>query len=217
MKHLFIIPSLCLAASFILFSAPDISAQQRAPRRPVFNLKKFEIDDPESPKNGMKSLSDPENAEKWLQVYCEYEVEAEGGWLDNVTFRWNILLLGGETKRLVLTKSITHDKIEADGRETQRSVVYLSPRDIRRYYNKLNRSIPDSKVVVYVEILSDGIKVGEFQYPRNTVRGLPDKWWQSPLVNRFDGVLLSRTESPWAHADHDSWVPERASDKPVAK
>ncbi|MDT8390788.1 MAG: Amuc_1102 family pilus-like protein [Lentisphaeria bacterium] len=216
MKSFFIIPSLGVALFLVLFAVPAASAQQRG-ATPVFTLDKFHLDQPKSPDFKEKSFSYTETSENWLQMVCEYQVTARDGWLDNITFKWNILLLGAETERLVFTKSITYDKIEADGKAKQKGVVYLSPRDIRRYYSSRNAPIGTSKVVIYVEILSDGIKVGEFQYPKGSVRGVPAKWWQSPLVNRVDNVLLSRTESPWFGMDHDTWVPERPSEKPVAK
>ena len=217
MKKRFVVRSLCLAMVCFIVAGPTASAQQRVSATPVFRLRKFEINSRNSPKTNDDSISNPEKVQKWLQAYCEYEVTAKEGWLDNITFRWSMLLLGSETPRLVFTKSITYDKIQADGRETQRSVVYLSPRDIRRYYDKTNKAISDSKVVIYVEILSDGIKVGEFQYPGRPIHGVPPRWWESPQVNRYPGILLSRTESPWFNIDYDSWVPERPSEKPVAK
>lgn len=216
MKTFFIIPFLGFAALLVTFAVPNAAAQQRG-AAPVFKLDKFHIDQPKSPDTKDKSFSYTESSENWLQVVCDYEVTARDGWLDNITFKWNMLLLGAETERLVFTKSITYDKIEADGKATQRGVIYLSPRDIRRYYSSRNSPIGTSKIVIYVEILADGIKVGEFEYPKNPVRGVPPKWWESRLVNRVDGVLLSRTESPWFGMDHDTWVPERPSEKPVAK
>ena len=217
MKKTFLLSGILSLAALQFCLVPAVYGQQGG--HPVFELRKFHVMQPKSPvydANG-KSFNYTTNAQNWLQVVCEYRATDAEGWLDNVTFKWNVHLIGAETDRLVLTRTIIYDKVEADGKATQRGVVYLSPRDIRRYYSKRNGSISTSKVVVYVEILVDGIKVGQFQFPKTPARGLPPQWWTSRQVNRQENVLLSRTESPWSDMDHDTWVPERPSEKPVAK
>jgi len=109
----------------------------------------------------------------------------------------------------VLGKSIVYDAIEADGKKSERSVVYLSPRDIRRYISARGSSISSSRVVCVVEVLVNGVKVAEFRSPDGRLRDVPDNWWLSRQANRVENALKSRSESPWANLDWDTWAPER--------
>ena len=203
-------------AGLMLCMSVQLEAQQAG--NPAFEFRKLHINQPKSPEfDADKSISYTASSQNWLQLVCEYRVLDPDGWLDNVTFKWNVHLLGAETERLVLTKSITYDGVEADGKATQFSVVYFSPRDIRRYYSPRNASIASSKVVCYLEVLVDGVKVGEYMVPDRLPQGVPPQWWNSRQVNRIENALLSRSESPWALMDYDTWVPERPSEKPVAK
>lgn len=209
---------LCGLGCCLLFALAAGTAGAQQPGNPVFELRKFHVNQPSSPDhNGEKSFSYTASKENWLQLVCEYRVVDPDGWLDNVTFKWHVHLIGAETERLIFTKSITYDKIEASGKAPERAVVYLSPRDIKRYYSSRNAAIASSKVVCYVEILVDGVSVGEFNYPDRLPSGVPPQWWNNRQVARIDNALLSRTESPWALMDVDTWPPERPSDKPVAK
>lgn len=205
---------LILAALFPFLLGQSLQAQQAG--NPVFELRKFHIEQPKSPDYNEDSFDYTVNSENWLQVVCEYRVSHPDGWLDNVAFKWHLHLLDAETERLVLTKTVVYDNVEADGQKSQLSVVYMSPRAIRRYYSSRNATISSRKVVIFIEVQVDGIKMAEFRVPDGRVSGVPPQWWLSRQVNRVENALLSRLESPWSVLDYDTWVPERPSEKPVA-
>ncbi len=185
----------------------------QVPGQPVFEFRKLHVNQLSSPsfQGSNKSFSYTESSGDWLQLVCEFRVADKELWLDNVEFKWHVLIIGAETERLVLGKTIIYDSIEADGKKSERAVVYLAPRDIRRYISARGSSISSSRVVCVIEALVNNVKVAEFRSPDGRLKDVPDNWWLNRQANRVENALKSRRESPWANLDWDTWAPERAA------
>jgi hypothetical protein len=146
---------------------------------------------------------------EWLQIVAEYATETRGsdGWLDGLTLKWHVLLLGGKTERLYFTETVDYMDI-IDGDEHY-AIVYLRPRAIRRHFEEHGRVTPRD-IAVYVEALVNNVRVADFTYNK-TRQSLPDNWWRSPTLNKVENALLSRDKTPFGHMDYDFFEAIRAA------
>ncbi len=194
---------LILLASITIF--PQAFAQRAAGAPPEFKFKDVKFDYPISPRFELQGgTKAPQNSKRWMQLMLEYRVtKPDDLWLGQVTFNWSVLMLGGETPRLLMSRSVTYLEVKADGKDDLRSVVYMPPNFLERYYGQKKR-VNEREVLVYVEVLIDNQRVGEYQYGRSSTR-VPDLWWQSrePAVKVLEFGLLSRDMTPFGALDWD--------------
>jgi len=173
---------------------------------PAVLIDKLSITEIRTPDFNTKSHPSVKNTETWLQLLVDFKVEAaEEKWLDELTFDWYVLLMNGETPRLLLSRSVAYADIEVG--ETERAVVYVHPRTLRRYYSERGRSVSDRNVLVYLDVKMRNVKVGEFVFPKAAVAGVPPRWWENPNVNRVENGLLGREQTPFAPLDGDFYPP----------
>ena len=188
--------------------APAVAAKAGPP---VVSVERLNIAEIKSPDFQIKSFPTAKFTDNWLQVMAEFKVEAgDQKWLDELTFDWYVLLLNGQTPRLLLSRSITYTDIEVG--QVEHSMVYVNPRTLRRYYSERGRSVSERNVLVYLSVKMKNVKVGEFIFPKNPVTSVPTRWWENPQVNRVDNGLLGREQTPFAPLDDDFYPPVRNTD-----
>jgi hypothetical protein len=186
-----------------LFLGSTVFAQrQEVPARVAFP-KDVEIREETSPDYSEQSYPGASNTERWAQLMLEYDVQGgRDGWLDELTFNWYVLVLGGSTPRLLMSRTVTYLDVETQG-ETHHSIMYIRPETLKRYYSTRGR-LGTRDVLVYVEVLVDNVRVGEYEYNKSRTP-VPPRWWQfkEPEVNVLPYGLLSRDMTPFAPLDYD--------------
>ena len=201
-KHLLrcsaLLTSLCLLATL---TCSMVHAQGRGDARIQF--KEMDIRFQRSPDfkdDGYEKAQVADELE-WLQIVVEYATETRGseGWLDGLTLKWHVLMLGGKTERLYFTETVDYMDIIDD--DEHFAIVYLRPRAIRRHFEERGKVTPRD-IAVYVEALVNNVRVADYTYNK-TRQNLPDNWWRSPKLNKVDNALLSRDKTPFAHMDYD--------------
>lgn len=177
----------CFVSSFAL--AATLSAVE------VADIGSLEFDDLPSPdvQTGKDKSFKPKD---WLEVEAPLKIPAqnsqqkEAGFLDRVMVKWYIAVKDNASKKTVLlTKDINHVNIPVD--EEIFSSVYISPTTLKRLTGS-DRAGKSAVEVVAVEVIVDGVKVGEATSKSKS------GWWNSPSLSRGDRYpLLSKNETPF--------------------
>lgn len=203
-SHLSVALSLLVLLSL---AAPAITAQE-AQKRPQIKVEKVEVDDIQSPDYNATSQPEDTDREDWLKISVIYESEGgEDGWLDNVRFKWYVLLLNGRTPKMMTTADVTYNDVESG--EEHEAAVFMRPKTIKRHYDD-SGNVSKRDLLLHVEVTVDNFQVAAFDYPRRRAN-VPDQWWQNPTVNRVKHGLLPRDRTPFAPLEWDSYefiVPE---------
>jgi hypothetical protein len=139
---------------------------------------------------------------EWLQFVIEYATKTppSEGWLDSLTLRWHVLLLGGkDDKRLYMTETVEYIDIQDD--DDHHAIAFMRPRAILRHFDDRGKVRPNN-VAVYVEALVNNVRVGDYTYNK-TKETLPDAWWRHPSLTKIENALLSRDKTPFADLNYD--------------
>lgn len=185
------------------FTLPLLAQEQQRPRVAA-RITDVEIETVKSPQyqtlDGTRLIDDDL---KWLRINLDYEARvAEGEWIDSLRLDWYILILNGNTPRMLLKKTVSYMDINTEDDE-HHAVVYVRPRTIMRYYND-SGNVSERDVLVHVEVNSGGEMIAERNYSKTSAR-VPDRWWtfSAPRVTPLANALLSRNETPFAPLDYD--------------
>lgn len=123
-------------------------------------------------------------AQKWLELEVGFESRAE--FTDELTVKYYVLLAGGK----LLNGEVTHINVPK-GRELF-SVMYVPPRFLERLLE--GKALTTSAVEnVGIQILAKGQLVAE-----KSQKELGMKWWESPRLQGVSGMLLNKSETPFA-------------------
>ncbi|MFO7821846.1 MAG: Amuc_1102 family pilus-like protein [Lentisphaeria bacterium] len=185
---------------------PVSSAQQRSTGGGV-RVTDIEIEQVESPQYQAEggTMATSGSRLKWLRITIEYESRGgKEGWIDSLRLDWNVLLLNGDTPRLLMKKSVTYmDVWEED--DEHFAVIYVRPRAILRHYDD-DGDVKDRDVLIHLEAFIGGQMVKDYNYNKSRAR-VPDRWWtfSAPQVKPLKGALLSRDQTPFAPLDYDSY------------
>ena len=112
---------------------------------------------------------------------------------DDVTFNYYVLLNNKSATNpqgTLLIGQVTHTAIPASGNDL-RSVIYISPRTLERFFDGKIPSTPSSALVdIGVTITRQGQIVAD-----KSLKGSGD-WW--PQFQQTSGYLLNKNETPFA-------------------
>jgi hypothetical protein len=195
--------SLCF---LVLLVAPSLYAQRDQQPRARVTIEDMEFEYIKTPQYELGSNPRTQNTnDDWLRITAEYTAEtADEEWLDNVTFNWHVLLIGGETPRLLMHKSVTYMDIETeDPNEKHFATILIRPATLKRYYGETRR-ISERNILVYLEVLVDKFRISEYTFAKGNPK-VPERWWQfrEPDVNIIELGLLTRMETPFAPLDFE--------------
>ncbi len=197
--HVVMLPTF-VACSFLF---PSIVAAQRGGTQVKLEISDIDIRLKRSPDFAEDSYDKAKNGDlEWLQFVIEYATETppSEGWLDSLTLRWHVLLLGGkDNKRLYLTETVDYIDIQDD--DDHHAIVFLRPRAIIRHFDDRGKVRPNN-VAVYVEALVNNVRVAEYTYNK-TGETLPKDWWRHPSLTKIENALLARDKTPFAPLNYD--------------
>lgn len=162
-----------------------------------------DVDDVRSPNYDADGYAKASSSrEDWGVIVAEYEVRGgEDGWVDELTFEWNVLFLDGLVQRTVLSKAVTYLDIHEE--DEHYAAVFIRPETISRYFHEGGKAPGERDMVVHIQIKHGGRRVNDFTL--NEQSRLPDRWWTlgSEQINKVEHGLLSRDQTPFAPIDYD--------------
>lgn len=183
--------SIGLALAAILAPSSLLAQQQKA------TVGKIDFDAIPSPQvsAGKDKSFKPKD---WLEAEAEITIPSTNaeqkkiGFLDQVTVKWYVAVKGVEGAKgpVKLAKDVTHINFPLD--EAIYSSVYISPNLFKRLTGK-DRASKDALEVVGIEVLVNGVKVGE-----GTTK-MKEGWWNSPSLSDQSSKfpLLNKNETPF--------------------
>ena len=171
---------------------PSVSLFAQAPAAPAARapiaVKKVDGGRAPTPEFSVKGSSNTGKAKEWFRIFAEYDSEPE--WVDELSFTFYVLVKArtkdvppfsvfkGEVSYLHIAKGRGHT---AD--------MFLHPNIIARY-GDVER--------VAVEVRQGGMVLGRAGKPE-----LTEAWWER--LPPVDGVLLNRSQTPFALVNPDSF------------
>ena len=122
----------------VLLSALCLAAESQAQQEGAIKVNEIELEELYSPGYNVDNLTTrkADDRLRWVRVTAEYQAFAQRGWLDSLTLRWHVLLMGGETSRILMHETVSYRDVKADRRTEHYAVLYIRPRSIRRYYDE---------------------------------------------------------------------------------
>jgi len=141
---------------------------------------------------------------KWLQLDIDFKtVPIRAGWLDDVVFKYDILLPQTASKKVVLSGRIEYWSIKMDGQE-HHVQAFVHPRILQRYAPGLRMRKSDLKDLrILVTVLKNDSPVGMGVYkpttktdPR-TIKAAIDNAMKSMQTLKAKDSVFGRNETPW--------------------
>ena len=128
----------------------------------------------------------------WQNVVVAYDSNPD--WIDELTFQFYVLLYkeAQGKKEYSLCKGTVSYVDVARGRRHM-GEVFLRPATIARY---------GEVVGIAVEMLHKGEVLGT---ESDATSGLPKEWWKNPNLAVRDGLLLNRSQTPYAFINVDDY------------
>ena len=171
--------------------------------RPKITFGDIKAGDIPSPEFKETTVGKAKRASEWMQILVEYSAAGgSGGWLDELTLKWYVLLKEPGGKFLLLETSATYLDIERND-DTRYAVAYIRPGFLRRYFDK--GRVPKRDIWIRVEAVVNGSTVGSKILEDNKEPAA--NWWQArePKVKLVPDALLTRDQTPFAALDYDSF------------
>ncbi|MDX2080405.1 MAG: Amuc_1102 family pilus-like protein [Terrimicrobiaceae bacterium] len=169
----------------------------------------------DSPKIGGYSKKGGGKAGQWLEVEATFERAArptDPKFLEELTFNYFILLkneaVTEDRKPTMLTGSVTH--VDIPGEKDLKSVVFVAPRTLLRLFDgKLPVNAQQAVVDVGVTVSGkDGLlAIASMKSP---IRGDKGWWDNAELYTATPGLILNKTETPFASLEWDYHEPVKA-------
>jgi len=129
----------------------------------------------------------------WLEIEVEFQATMKGGkdeYVNELEFAYHVYFKSEAKVITIYTANVTHINIPVE--EPIFSSVYVSPTVLGKIFGKDNAVNPND-VWVAVEVKSQGaLKGGETNHKSNP------PWWQSPNAARMEGMLLNKSQTPFA-------------------
>lgn len=147
----------------------------------------------------------------------------EDVWLDECVFSWGVVLAvhssvgraPEERKSVIMKNEITYGNLRVDSsrKKKRRAVVYIDPKIIGRYDDRLIRDgiFVNLNILVGAEIKATAWSRGS---KFSTSDGYPQKlfpptsgdgWFDSTVVKKQEYGLVSRLKTPWAWSNYSSY------------
>ena len=191
--------ALAMAIAFSLMSA--VQAQQApgpAVSRKAFELRDLVVDAKVlTPEFQMKRGVQSPRVKNWFSVTADYETAAD--WTDELEFTFYVLVKNTKHPKSAPPQSLFKQTVSYVNIEKGRhkADVFLHPNTIARY---------GEVQAVAVQVNMQGLKVAE--------QGKPDtkeRWWEK--LPPTDGLLLPRSETPFAAVAYDDFPPQRRAQR----
>jgi hypothetical protein len=128
----------------------------------------------------------------WQNVVALYDTNPE--WVDELTFQFYVLLYKetqGKKEYSLCKGTVSYVDIAKGRRHV--SEVFLRPTTVARH---------GEVVGIAVEMLSKGELIGA---ESDAISGLPKEWWKNPNLTVRDGLLLSRSQTPFTYINWDDF------------
>lgn len=133
-------------------------------------------------------------ARDWVELQVVFDSEPE--WMDEVTFQYYALLYDRVTGDYTFLRGLVLHVDVAKGKNHMSS-AYIRPNTLARF---------GEVVAVAVEVLYKGEVVAtqsEGKLPKSQT--LPVDWWKNPKLVVKDGLILTKTQSPFAYVSYDDY------------
>ena len=143
---------------------------------------------------------------KWLEINVDYKtVPTKGGWMDNVVFKYDILLpMQKGAPPVVLSGQVGYWSIPMDGK-IHHAQAFVHPRFLQRYASQLKfkgRELKDLRVRVTILFNDSPVGMGVNKPstrtdPRAIVAEV-GKALANMRTRKVKDSIFSRNETPWA-------------------
>lgn len=203
-----------LLAATVVAGLSSTSAQ--VPVNTLVGVSTIEANFVETPKlGGYSKKGSSARPGQWLEVEATFERVArptDPKFLDELTFNYYILLknegVTEDRKPTMLTGSVTH--VDVPVAKGLKSVVFVSPRTLLRLFDgKLPNNARQAVVDVGVTVTGkDGLlAIASLNSP---IRGDKGWWDNAELYTATSGLILNKTETPFASLEWDYHEPVKA-------
>jgi len=189
-----------LAAAVLLAFPEALLAQARRPAPPPAGgpvpeiLKKglkIEYSLTQTPEYDVNTTENKSSRQQWGVVTVQYETLPD--WVDELEFRYYVVVHNKKDDRYTLFPlTVTYMDI-AKGKHT--ATVFLRPNTLARH-GAIARAA--------VEVTFRGGLIA-----RESIPASDQRWWESPNVTRVEGILLGRSQTPFAFVSWDNYDAER--------
>ncbi len=146
----------------------------------------------------------------WLQIDVAYKTADKSAgkgsnkrpeWLDDVTFKYEILLPGMDKEVTHLSGRTTFWSIPLDGKE-HHDAAYVHPRFIQRYSPEIKTTASFAKDIhIKLSIELNGATIGGAFHPSKKARDVAElflKATRDPKIIRVENSIFGRDKTPWA-------------------
>lgn len=130
----------------------------------------------------------------WAQLNVQYDTDPE--WLDEVVFRFYVLLRGKTAADYVLLKGVVTYVDVARGRAHQ-GCAYVRPAALERYGEILGVAVEANVKGETVSVLSEG-RLGPS-------KPLPLEWWKNQTLIPKEGYIVDKSKTPFALVNFDDY------------
>ncbi len=130
---------------------------------------------------------------EWLEVEVEFQAEmgnAKDEYVNELEFSYHVYFKSDAKVTTIYTANVIHVNIPV--KETTYSSIYVSPTTLGKIFGK-DKKVNPNDVWVAVEVKSQGAVKGGMANQKEST-----KWWQSPNASRVDGMLLNKSQTPFA-------------------
>lgn len=152
----------------------------------------------------------------WLQIDVTYKtaekISGKGTnkrpeWLDNVTFKYEILLPGAEKGEVThLSGKTTFWSIPLDGKE-HHDVAFVHPRFLQRYSPEIKTTPSFAKEInIRLTIELNGAIIGGSFHPTRKAKEAAEMFQKAardPRITRVENSIFGRDKTPWAFLNCD--------------
>ena len=172
-----------------------------------FQITKIEPSMPSTPNISSDVPAKPTGMpKKWLQVDVSFSWKprlATEKYTDDLVVNYYILLNNKSLaypQGTLLTGQVTHTAIPANSQTELRSVIFVAPRTLERFFDG---KVPTSKETATVDIGVTISRQGQVVASKS-LKGSGD-WW--PQFPQTPGYLLNKNETPFAPLSWDYYEP----------
>jgi hypothetical protein len=130
---------------------------------------------------------------EWLEIEVEFQADmanAKDEYVNELEFSYHVYFKSDAKVTTIYTASVTHINIPV--KETTYSSIYVSPTALGKIFGK-DKKVNPNDVWVAVEVKSQGAVKGGMANQKES-----SKWWQSPNASRVEGMLLNKSQTPFA-------------------
>ncbi len=194
--------SLAVGFAFLALAAPEARAQARrasapqpaaAAAREKVVIKKIEglgtAGRIKTPEYNVNVNETPPASRDWARVLLRFETESE--WIDELEFRFYVQVRNQRTQTERRFPG-TFTYLDIPRGKHHLVSVFLRPATVERY---------GDVVGVAVEVYARGELVAVSASPE-----APQGWWRAPTIKEVPGVLLERSQTPFALVAYDAYV-----------